>query len=157
MHFIQSIYLNTTYNQFSREQVIHANKHWLGMFIKIYPGFNNGLRPSNMDHIFFQLATQYCSAASWKASLHVLPPTSNIVTQRNFLVASWKIVLKKVDASSSCCNMLLQLVTTKFRCVAMFEVGGNNIRATTFFNLRRNKVALQVAAICCSYYFTFNQ
>ena len=31
----------------------------------------------------------------------------------------------------------------------MFEVGGNTPRATTLFNLQRNKVA----AICCSYYF----
>ena len=42
-----------------------------------------------------------------------------------FVVASWKNLLKKLYASSSCCNMLLQLATTKFCCVTMFEVGGN--------------------------------
>ena len=36
-----------------------------------------------------------------------------------------KFVVKRVDASSTCCNMLLQLATTKFCCVTMFEVGGN--------------------------------
>ena len=35
----------------------------------------------------------------------------------------------------------------------MFEVGGNTPRATTLFNLQRNNVALQVAAICCSHYY----
>ena len=30
------------------------------------------------------------------------------------------------------------------------------IRVTTFFNFQRNNIALQVAAICCSYYFTFS-
>ena len=34
-------------------------------------------------------------------------------------------LLKKVDTSSACCNMLLQLATTKFGCVTMFEVGVN--------------------------------
>ena len=50
---------------------------------------------------------------------------------------------------------MLQLATAKFSCVTMFEVGGN-----TLFNLQRlatrNNVALQVAAICCSYYFTLS-
>ena len=56
---------------------------------------------------------------------YVLPPTSNIVTQQNFVVASWKNLLRKVNTSSTYCNMLLQLSTTKFCCVTMFEVGGN--------------------------------
>ena len=57
--------------------------------------------------------------------LHVLPSTSNIVTQQNFVVCTLKNLLKKSRRSSTCCNMLLQLATTKFCCVTMFEVGGN--------------------------------
>ena len=37
-------------------------------------------------------------------------------------------------------NMLLQLVTTKFLCVAIFEVGGNTARSTTLLNFQRNNV-----------------
>ena len=93
---------------------------------------------------------KYCdSLIRAKASLHILPPTSNIVTQQNFVVASWKNFVEKSRHQFN----LLQLATTKFCCVTMFEVVV--IRATTFFNLQCNNVALQVAAICCSYYFTF--
>ena len=60
-----------------------------------------------MGNIFLQLATQQCCVASWKALLHVLPPTSNIVTHQHFVVASWKNWLKKVNASSTCCNEIL--------------------------------------------------
>ena len=51
--------------------------------------------PGNTGNIFLQLATEHCCVASWKALLHVLPPTSNIVTQHNFVVASWKKICWK--------------------------------------------------------------
>ena len=106
-----------------------------------------------MGNIFLQLTTtQHCWVASWKALLEVLPLTSNIVTQQHFKL---KKLLKNVDGSSTYCDVL-QLATTKFvpwQCLRwVHEV----IRATTLFNLQRNSnVVLQVAAICCSYYFTF--
>ena len=106
-----------------------------------------------MGNICLQLATtQHCWVASWKALLEVLPLTSNIVTQQHFKL---KKLLKNVDGSSTYCDVL-QLATTKFvpwQCLRwVHEV----IRATTLFNLQRNSnVVLQVAAICCSYYFTF--
>ena len=106
----------------------------------------------NTDNIFLQLATQNCCIASWKALLHVLPPTSNIVTPQNFLVARWKNLLKKVDTSSTCCNMLLQLATTKFvawQCLRLVVM-----RAKSLLNLQCNNVAFKIAAICCYYYFT---
>ena len=42
-----------------------------------------------------------------------------------FCCCKLKKFVEKSDASSTCCNMLLQLATTKFCCVTMFEVGGN--------------------------------
>ena len=47
---------------------------------------------SNTSNDLLQLATQHCSVASSKALLHVLPPTSNIITQLNFVVVSWTSV-----------------------------------------------------------------
>ena len=58
-------------------------------------------------------------------------------------------MLKKVDASPT--TNLQQRNFAAWQCLRWVV-----IRATTLFNLQRNNVALQVAAICCSYYFTFN-
>ena len=95
---------------------------------------------------------QQCCVASWKALLHVLPPTSNIVTQQNFVVASWSSMLHQVEVASTFFNKFFQLATTNF--VAWQCLRWVVIRPTTLFNLQCNNVALQVAAICCSYYFT---
>ena len=57
-------------------------------------------------------------------------------------------ILKKVDASSTCCNMLFQLAITN-----VFEVGGNT--CNNAFQLAMQQCCVQVEAICCSYYFTF--
>ena len=72
-----------------------------------------------------QLATQHCCVSSWKALLHVLPPTSNIVTQQNFVVASWSSMLQQVELASTFLNKSFQLTTTKFCGVIMFGVSGN--------------------------------
>ena len=52
----------------------------------------------------------------------IIPPTSNIVTQQNFVVAL-------VEKSRRQFNLVLQHATStcnnKFCCVTMFEVGGN--------------------------------
>ena len=90
-----------------------------------------------------------------KTLLHVLPPTSNIVTQQNFVVASWSSMLRQVELASTFFNKFVQLATTNF--VARQCLRWVVIRPTTLYNLQRNNVALQVAAICCSYYFTFKQ
>ena len=74
----------------------------------------------NTGNSFLQLRVQWI----WKALLHVLTSTSNIVTQQNFVVPSWRKKLS-VQVSSTCCNMLLQLATKKFCWMTMFEVVGN--------------------------------
>ena len=87
---------------------------------------------------------------------------------KQHVASSWTSVYFFQHIFSTCNN--------KFCCVTMFEMGGNTfnnafqlattnfvawqclrwvvIRSTTLFNLQCNNVALQVAAICCSYYFT---
>ena len=57
--------------------------------------------------------------------------------------------------SSTCCNMLLQLATTKFCCVTMFEVGGNT--CNNAFQLATQQCCLQVEGKCCSYYRAFTK
>ena len=70
-----------------------------------------------------------------------------------FVVASWKNLLKKVDACSTCCNMLLQLARTKFGCVTMFEVGGKT--CNNAFQLATQQCCVQVEEKCCPYYRAF--
>ena len=55
------------------------------------------LRWSNTSNKLLQLATQHYCAASWKTLLHVLPTTSNIVTQQNLVVPSWSSMLQQVE------------------------------------------------------------
>ena len=70
-----------------------------------------------------------------------------------FVVASWKNLLKKVDASSTCCNMLLQLATMKFCCATMFEVGGNTPNTwNNDFQLATQQCCVKVEGKCCPYY-----
>ena len=45
------------------------------------------------------------------------------------------LLKKKVNASWTCCNMLLELATTEFCCVTMFEVGGNTCNKASAFQL----------------------
>ena len=61
-------------------------------------------------------------------------------------------LLQQVEVASTFFNKFFQLATTNF--VAWQCLRWVVIRATTLFNLQCNIVALQVAAICCSYYFT---
>ena len=65
---------------------------------------------------------------------------------KQHVAASWTGVyfFQNIFIFSTCNNKLC--------CVTMLEV----IRATTLLNLQCNNVALQVAAICCSYYFTLS-
>ena len=116
------------------------------------PSGERALRLGNTGNMFLQLAMQHCYVASWKALLHVLPPTSNIVTQQNFVVASWSSMLHQVELASTFFNTFFQHATTYF--VAWQCLRWVVIRPTTLFNLQCNNVALQVVAICCSYYFT---
>ena len=90
--------------------------------------------------------SQDCCVASWKALLHVF--TTHLKHCHATKVCCCKlktIMLIKVVASSTCCNMLLQLATTKL--VAWQCLRWVVIRATTLLNLQRNNVALQVAVI----------
>ena len=50
--------------------------------------------------------------------------------------------------------MLLQLATTKFCCVAMFEVGGNT--CNNAFQLAKQQCCVKVEGKCCPYYRAFN-
>ena len=63
-------------------------------------------------------------------------------------------MLQQVELASTFFNKFFQLATTNF--VAWQCLRWVVIRATTLFNLQRNNVALQVAAICCSYFFTIS-
>ena len=64
---------------------------------------------SNTSNKLIQLATQHYWVASWKALLHVLLPTSNIVTQQNFVVASWSSMLQQIELASTFFNKFFQL------------------------------------------------
>ena len=63
-------------------------------------------------------------------------------------------MLQQVELASTFFNKFFQLAITNFvgwQCLRSVV-----IRATTLFNLQCNNVALQIAAIFCSYYFTLN-
>ena len=75
---------------------------------------------------------KHCCVASWKASLYVLPPTSNIVTRQKFVVAGWRSMLQQVVLASTFFNTFFLLATTNFCCVTMFEVGGYNTANNAF-------------------------
>ena len=98
-------------------------------------------------HIFLQLAKQHCCVATWKALLHVLPPTSNIVTQQNFVVASWSSMLHQVELASTFFNKFFQLAATNF--IAWQCLRRVVIRPTTLFNatMLRSKLQQFVARI----------
>ena len=53
-------------------------------------------------------------------------------------------------------NMLLQLATTKFSCVTIFDVVGKYVEER-FSTCNATMFHLQVAVIGCSYYFTVTQ
>ena len=101
--------------------------------------FQGFLRPGNTGNIFLQLTTQQCCVASWKRCCTYYHPPSNIVTQQNFVVASWSSMLHQVELASTFFNKCFQLATTNFvpwQCLRWVV-----IRATTLFNLERNNVA----------------
>ena len=81
------------------------------------------LRWSNTSNKLLQLATQHCCIEKRCWPYYTTHLKHCHATK--FVAASWKNLLKKVDANSTWCNMLLQLATTKFCWVTMFEVGGN--------------------------------
>ena len=97
------------------------------------------LRWSNTSNKLLQLATQHCCVPSWKTLLHVLPPTSNIVTQQNFVVASR--TERHVAASWTGVYCFQHFVA--WQCLRWVV-----IRATTLFNLQLNKCEEK----CCPYY-----
>ena len=83
---------------------------------------------------FSSTCTQHCCVAIWKTLLHVLPPTSNIVTQQ--LISTSYLFLNKTSLSAS------------FSIMPKGEV----IQATNCCNLQRNIVELQVEKRCWPYY-----
>ena len=58
---------------------------------------------------------------------------------------------RQFNFASTCCFNLQQQHFVAWQCLRWVV-----IRTTTLFNLQRNNVVLQVAAICCLYYFTFS-
>ena len=88
-------------------------------------------------NIFLQLATQQC----WKALLHVLPQASNIATQQNFVVASWKL-------AATCCFNLQQR-----NCVAWRYLRWVVICATTLFNFCSNLLLTLLHFYYITHYF----
>ena len=66
-----------------------------------------------------------CHAAVEKRCCTYYHPTQTLSRNKILFLLVKENWLKKVDGSLTCCNMLLQLATTKFCCVTMFEVGGN--------------------------------
>ena len=123
----------------------------MAVLLLVLINVNSACTPTGLR--FPSTFNQNCCVASWKALLHVLPSTSNIVTQQNFAFASWSSMLQQVELASTLFNKFLQLATTNF--VAWQCLKWVVIRATTHFNLQCNNVALQIGAIFCSYYFTF--
>ena len=84
-------------------------------------------------------------------------PLQTLPRKKNFLVTSWKNLFgKKVDTSSTCCNMLLHLATMTLCGVTIFDVDGKYVQQR-FSTCNSTMFRLQVAAICCSYYFTVKQ
>ena len=65
---------------------------------------------------------------------------------KQHVAASWTGVYFFQQICSTCNN--------KFCCVTMFEVGGNT--CNNAFQLATQQCCVQVAAICCSYYFTLS-
>ena len=104
---------------------------------------------SKMDKAEVMRATNCCNLQVEKRYVaRITTHLANIVTQQtDFVVASWSSMLHRVELASTFCN-------NKFCCVTMFA-RWVVIRPKMLFNLQRNNVALQVAAICSSYYFTF--
>ena len=63
-------------------------------------------------------------------------------------------MLRKVEVTSTCRNVLRQLATWK--CVArQVARAGSSNTCNIVLKLQRNIVATQVETICCSYYSTF--
>ena len=71
---------------------------------------------------FFEYWQLFSSICSSKALLHVLTHLKHCHATKFCCYNLKKCIEKKVDASSTCCNTLFQLATTKFCCVTMFEV-----------------------------------
>ena len=89
---------------------------------------NMNLRPGNTGNIFLQLAKQHCCVACWKAFLHVLPPTSNIVTATEFRCCKLKKICRnKVDANSTCCFNLQQQNFVAWQCLRWVQVYSKEI------------------------------
>ena len=112
--------------------------------------FQGYLRPGNTGNIFLQLSRNIAALQVEKRCWPFYHPPQTLSQN--------KISLLQVEAA--CCIKLnwrllfsTKLATTNF--VAWQCLRWVVIRATTLFNLQRNNVALQIAAICCSYYFTF--
>ena len=87
----------------------------------------------------------------WKVPIQSSITVSNITAQPNLFLKFTQYIplastdmLHQVELAYTFFNKFFKLATTKLCCVTLFEVGGIN------------NVALQVAAICCSYYFTLN-
>ena len=62
--------------------------------------------------------------------------------------------MHQVELASTFFNKFFQLATTNFVALQCFEVGGNTCNNASQLAMQQCCVAL-VAAICCSYYFTF--
>ena len=62
-------------------------------------------------------------------------------------------MLRRVEVTSTCRNVLWQLATWECDAQQVARVGSNTCNIV--LNLQRNIVATQVETICRSYYFTF--
>ena len=102
-------------------------------------------RWSNTINKLLQFATQQCCVASCKALVHVLQPTSNIVTQQ-FRCCKLKQYVTACWIGVYFFQQILQLATTKFCCVTMFEEGDNT--CNNAFQLATQQ--------CCPYYGASN-
>ena len=71
--------------------------------------------------------------------------TLNIVTQQNFVVASWSNMLQQIELASTFFNKIFQLATTKFCCVTTFETRGN--MCNNAFQLATQQCCI---ASCCN-------
>ena len=84
-------------------------------------------------------------------------PFQTLPRNKMFSLQVWRKMLKISRCQFNLLrNMLQQLATTNFWCVTIFDICGKYVQQR-FSTCNATMFRLQVAVICCSYYFTVTQ
>ena len=110
------------------------------------------LRCGNTIRKNIHLVAQHCYESSWKRCCSFYHPRYKTMRALVF-VASWEILLQKVDRASTFWRKILPTCNKIF--VAQHIFAQVVKRATTLSNLNRSNVARQVGCFCVSYYRTY--